>query len=297
MRAILLERPRRLEHRRHVPGRRVGARAGALRRARLTAAAPSTSIATNWRAASSSRLARGRTTSPTRSRLGSAMIWTRASPLATSTRFRRRTRKTSLRQWRSTTCRGSMRCTMRATSTWSCTSLPTRKRAISPSSSSAAAHPCRCRTCCPSCSRWVSRSPTSGPYEIERRDGTVAWIYDFGLRHVPVGDDASPATLHERFQDALAAAWHGRAEVDGFQALVLEAGLTWRQVTVLRAYAKYLRQAGYRFSQAYLESALRANTHVVRLLVSLFEADSTRRSPATGTGVEEGMVRRPRASL
>jgi glutamate dehydrogenase len=110
------------------------------------------------------------------------------------------------------------------------------------------------------------------PYEIERRDGTVAWIYDFGLRHAPVGNEAAPATLHERFQDALAAAWHGGAEVDGFQALVLEAGLTWRQVTVLRAYAKYLRQAGYRFSQAYLESALRANTPVVRLLISLFEA-------------------------
>jgi glutamate dehydrogenase len=128
------------------------------------------------------------------------------------------------------------------------------------------------------------------PYEIERRDGTVAWIYDFGLRHAPVGDEAAPATLHERFQDALAAAWHGRAEVDGFQALVLEAGLTWRQVTVIRAYAKYLRQAGYRFSQTYLESALRANTHVVRLLVSLFEA---RFDPAFGrdrAGAEMGIV-------
>ena len=128
------------------------------------------------------------------------------------------------------------------------------------------------------------------PYEIERRDGTVAWIYDFGLRHAPVGDEAAPETLDERFQDALAAAWHGRAEVDGFQALVLEAGLTWRQVTVIRAYAKYLRQAGYRFSQAYLESALRANTQVVRLLVSLFEA---RFDPAFGrdrAGAEMGIV-------
>ena len=128
------------------------------------------------------------------------------------------------------------------------------------------------------------------PYEIERRDGTVAWIYDFGLRHAPVGDEAAPETLDERFQDALAAAWHGRAEVDGFQALVLEAGLTWRQVTVIRAYAKYLRQAGYRFSQTYLESALRANTQVVRLLVSLFEA---RFDPAFGrdrAGAEMGIV-------
>jgi glutamate dehydrogenase len=109
------------------------------------------------------------------------------------------------------------------------------------------------------------------PYEIERRDGSVLWIYDFGLRHAPVGVAAGPMTLHSRFHDALAAAWRGRAEVDGWQALVLEAGLTWQQVLVLRAYAKYLRQAGSRFSQEYLESAMRANPHVVRLLVSLFE--------------------------
>jgi glutamate dehydrogenase len=115
------------------------------------------------------------------------------------------------------------------------------------------------------------------PYEIERRDGSVLWIYDFGLRHAPVGVAASPATLHSRFHDALAAAWRGRAEVDGLQALVLEAGLTWHQVVVLRAYAKYVRQAGNRFSQDYLEAALRANPHVVRLLVSLFE---TRFEPA-----------------
>ena len=128
------------------------------------------------------------------------------------------------------------------------------------------------------------------PYEIERRDGTVAWIYDFGLRHAPVADEAAAATLHERFQDALAAAWHGRAEVDGFQALVLEAGLTWRQVTIIRAYAKYLRQAGYRFSQTYLESALRANTQVVRLLVSLFEARFDPAFARDRAGAEMGIV-------
>jgi glutamate dehydrogenase len=43
--------------------------------------------------------------------------------------------------------------------------------------------------------------------------------------------------------------WRGEAEVDGFNELVLRAGLTWRQVVVLRAYAKYLRQAGNTFSQ------------------------------------------------
>ncbi|MFF8596030.1 NAD-glutamate dehydrogenase [Streptomyces sp. NPDC015220] len=113
------------------------------------------------------------------------------------------------------------------------------------------------------------------PYELRCADRTTAWIYDFGLR-MPrnaagigdhLGDDA-----RERFQDAFAAAWTGKAENDGFNALVLSAGLTWRQAMVLRAYAKYLRQAGSTFSQDYMEDTLRNNVHTTRLLVSLFEA-------------------------
>ncbi|MFF7351932.1 MULTISPECIES: NAD-glutamate dehydrogenase [Streptomyces] len=112
------------------------------------------------------------------------------------------------------------------------------------------------------------------PYELRCVDRTTAWIYDFGLR-VPraagggeyLGDDA-----RERFQEAFAATWTGKAENDGFNALVLSAGLTWRQAMVLRAYAKYLRQAGSTFSQDYMEDTLRNNVHTTRLLVSLFEA-------------------------
>ncbi|MET9169116.1 NAD-glutamate dehydrogenase domain-containing protein, partial [Streptomyces cellulosae] len=113
------------------------------------------------------------------------------------------------------------------------------------------------------------------PYELRCDDRSVAYIYDFGLRmpQAPgggvdyLGDDA-----RERFQDAFAATWTGKAENDGFNALVLSAGLTWRQAVVLRAYAKYLRQAGSTFSQDYMEDTLRHNVHTTRLLVSLFEA-------------------------
>ena len=66
--------------------------------------------------------------------------------------------------------------------------------------------------------------------------------------------------------------WDGYNEIDGFNALVLGAGLTWRQATVLRAYAKYMRQGGTPFAQDYIEDALRNNVDITRLLVQLFEA-------------------------
>ena len=73
----------------------------------------------------------------------------------------------------------------------------------------------------------------------------------------------------------------GRAlENDGFNRLVLGAGLGWRELTVLRAYAKYLRQAGVPFSQDYMERALAAYPAIARGLVDLFVA---RLDPALGT--------------
>ena len=53
---------------------------------------------------------------------------------------------------------------------------------------------------------------------------------------------------------------------------MLDAGLTWRQIVLLRAYARYLRQVGARFSQDYLQRVLRSNPAIARLLVRLFES-------------------------
>ncbi|MFD3382108.1 MULTISPECIES: NAD-glutamate dehydrogenase [unclassified Streptomyces] len=113
------------------------------------------------------------------------------------------------------------------------------------------------------------------PYELRCSDRASAWIYDFGLRLPKTGSgngDQLGDDGRERFQEAFSATWTGQAENDGFNSLVLSAGLNWRQAMVLRAYAKYLRQAGSTFSQDYMEDTLRNNVHTTRLLVSLFEA-------------------------
>jgi glutamate dehydrogenase len=107
------------------------------------------------------------------------------------------------------------------------------------------------------------------PYGIERPGQEPAWVYDFGLRY---DSPVDAPDVKSRFQEAFAAAWSGGAESDGFNALVLRAGLTWRQAMVLRAYAKYLRQAGSTFSQEYVEQCLGQYVPVTRLLVRLFEA-------------------------
>jgi glutamate dehydrogenase len=123
------------------------------------------------------------------------------------------------------------------------------------------------------------------------------WIYDFGLRPARLGGYGVTGTLptigaaagasradSREFEAALTALWNERTEDDGFNALVLDARLTWRQVVLLRAYALYLRQVGIRFSQDYLQRVLRANAAITRLLVRLFES---RFDPARQAGADE----------
>ncbi len=107
------------------------------------------------------------------------------------------------------------------------------------------------------------------------------WIYDFGLQC----GTAPAAEAAGLFEDALSALWRGEVEDDSFNSLVLAAGLSGRQVVILRGYAKYLRQAGSTFSQEYLERVLRSNPAIARLLVRLFES---RFDPARGGANETG---------
>ncbi|HEX2772881.1 MAG TPA: NAD-glutamate dehydrogenase, partial [Micromonosporaceae bacterium] len=123
------------------------------------------------------------------------------------------------------------------------------------------------------------------PFEVARDDGTI-YLYDFGLQ-LPDGA-RELSEVRSNVENAFSAAWRGEAEVDGFNELVLRSGLTWRQVVVLRAYAKYLRQAGTVFSQDYMESTFIAYPEIAALLVNLFES---RFSPALRLGSEERSLR------
>ncbi len=109
------------------------------------------------------------------------------------------------------------------------------------------------------------------PYKLTWPDGGDAWIQDFELEHrdrMPIDIERYEAP----FKDAFAAAWHGEIENDGFNRLLLAAGLTAREIVILRAYCRYLMQTGVPFSQAYMERTLASNAEVAKGLVRLFEA-------------------------
>jgi glutamate dehydrogenase len=112
------------------------------------------------------------------------------------------------------------------------------------------------------------------PYEVRRSDGSQSRIYDFGLSFPleEVSKGADDPELRVRFSEAFIAAWSGRSEVDGFNQLVLAAGLNWREVAVLRSYAHYLRQIGTPYTQRYVEQVLNTHPLITADLASLVEA-------------------------
>ena len=105
------------------------------------------------------------------------------------------------------------------------------------------------------------------PFDVITPAGCVH-IYDIGVRLPPgVGlTEPQRAELHHGFASLM----RGEVEADAFNGLILRAGLTTRQVAVLRAYAKYLRQIGFAFSQSYIESTLLKHIDISQRLVELF---------------------------
>jgi glutamate dehydrogenase len=110
------------------------------------------------------------------------------------------------------------------------------------------------------------------PYEIELPDAvTPFWLHDFSL----VTEDqvaVDLGSISDAFYEVFAKTWEKRMDDDGFNKLVLHANLSARQVALLRAYAKYMRQIRVPFSEGYMQQTLRKNPRITRGLVELFVA-------------------------
>jgi len=106
------------------------------------------------------------------------------------------------------------------------------------------------------------------PFEIMTADGEDFFLYDFGLKY-PAG--VKPLETGNLIQEAFAAVVTGYSESDRFDRLVLQERIPWRQVAVLRAYARYIRQLGFPASFGFTADTLLANPKVAHSLTRLFQ--------------------------
>ncbi|GAB1256988.1 NAD-glutamate dehydrogenase GdhB [Aurantivibrio plasticivorans] len=113
------------------------------------------------------------------------------------------------------------------------------------------------------------------PYQLRRvvsGEKQMIWLHDFSLEYnLPTIIDVNAA--RQNFHESFLAIWQGKVESDEFNHLVLGARLNWPEVNILRAYAAYMKQTMFNFSQSYIASTLSAHLDITRNLIALFKAN------------------------
>lgn len=107
-------------------------------------------------------------------------------------------------------------------------------------------------------------------YRITPADAPLSYLHEMTLESRSGEDIVFSDQLQPRLESMFMAVWTGLAEDDGYNRLVLTAELAWRDVAVIRALSRYLRQAGIRFSEDYMWSTLNNYPKIAAKLVELF---------------------------
>jgi glutamate dehydrogenase len=110
-------------------------------------------------------------------------------------------------------------------------------------------------------------------YQIVRKvpDKSDVWFHDMMLERADgraVDLDAGKRALETAFLMVMGAL----AENDGYNALVLAAGLMWREVALVRAISRFLRQTRVPYSQDYMWTTLVKHAAIAADIVRLFAA-------------------------
>jgi glutamate dehydrogenase len=113
------------------------------------------------------------------------------------------------------------------------------------------------------------RVVTERPYAIRGRDSQLYWVQEFSLIY-SLSHDIVMAEVKDKFEDAFGRIWSGEAENDSFNKLLIGTQLNWREIALLRAYARYLRQLRFPYSVEYVAETMADHLHITATLVELF---------------------------
>lgn len=108
------------------------------------------------------------------------------------------------------------------------------------------------------------------PFETVDRTGTRVWIHDFSLQSY----SARTVDIHRIrpiFEILFERVWYGEAENDTFNRLALACYMDWRQIAMLRTFARYMRQIRISNSQTFIASTLVNHVALAKLLLNFFE--------------------------
>ena len=120
-------------------------------------------------------------------------------------------------------------------------------------------------------------------YHIEPQGSVGVWFHDMLLERADGGMiELDPGKA--RLESAFLMIMRGLAENDGYNALTLHGGLAWRDVALIRALSRFLRQIRVPYSQDYMWATLVKHAGIAANIVGLFHA---RLDPGREAGRDE----------
>ncbi len=132
------------------------------------------------------------------------------------------------------------------------------------------------------------------PFKITPQgEDQPVWIHDFELETKDTKNQVKITDMKHNFERAFSKTWYNETENDGLNKLVLKAGINWHEITILRAYVRYMKQIGSPFDLSYIERAITDNPKTSLLIVSLFKAYHNPRN----ADVTDELVKKCQAAL
>ncbi|MGM0421941.1 MAG: NAD-glutamate dehydrogenase [Pseudomonadota bacterium] len=108
------------------------------------------------------------------------------------------------------------------------------------------------------------------PYETAPEDHpNRIWIHDFSIE-TEEGLQIDIDKVKADFEEAFLKIWYKKAENDRLNHLIMQGGLTWLQVNILRTYLTFLRQAKFPYSRRYIETVLTSYPGISGKIVEMF---------------------------
>ncbi|HTN35270.1 MAG TPA: NAD-glutamate dehydrogenase [Marinobacter sp.] len=108
------------------------------------------------------------------------------------------------------------------------------------------------------------------PFAVTNHQGKQVWIHDFKLE-TSSGQIIDIHRIRPIFEDLFQRVWHGDAESDAFNRLLSSSYMNWREIALLRAYARYMRQIRFPNSQTFIANTLVNHVELTRILLAYFE--------------------------
>ncbi len=130
-------------------------------------------------------------------------------------------------------------------------------------------------------------------FRLQPNTEDPVWLHEFSL-YRKIADGEIEEGLRAKFEDAFQAVWHKRINDDTFNALVINANLSWRDAASLRAFAAYLKQIRFGFGIGFIAETLSRHRQVSRLLVeyfyALFDLSKTKSDKAEAARVRDKIL-------